>query len=210
MIISKIRMNRQFKSLSNLLSLRETGSLSSKVSVILGLSLALSSKGFCFPKQIGGMDLVRGHSVQVDFKQARLATVVLFLSSRCPCSASHQITLEKLSKEFTPQGFRFVGVHSNADEEEGIAKEYFKNSGLTFPVIQDRKCGIADALGAFKTPHVFVLGSDGEVLFQGGVDNSHISNQANKHYLKDALALIAEGKKPSQKEVRVLGCEIRR
>jgi peroxiredoxin len=135
---------------------------------------------------------------------------MMFLSIRCPCSASHQSTLESLSKEFSSKGFRFIGVHSNADEEIDLAKDYFKKSGLTFPVIQDDHTQIADTWGAFKTPHAFVLDSEGEILFKGGVDNSHIAKAADKHYLRDALVLLVEGKKPAQKEVRVLGCEIRR
>ena len=215
--VPNIRQNRQLKFLSNLLF-----SWGVSFGVSCGISVAISQTGFCFleqsnqlgqakhSKKIEGLDLVRGVPVLVEFKQARLGTVVIFLSSRCPCSASHQSTLDRLSKEFASRGFRFVGVHSNADEEVEVARDYFKKSGLTFPVIQDRKSEIADTLGAFKTPHVFVLGTDGEILFQGGVDNSHISNLADKQYLRDALALIVDGKKPSQKEVRVLGCEIRR
>jgi hypothetical protein len=212
-IIHKFSGNYQLKFLIDLLLWRPWADLGLKTVVTFGISVAVCQVGFCLPgplKQIDGLDLVRGSLAHVEFKEARLGTVVMFLSSRCPCSASHQSTLDLLSKEFTPQGFRFVGVHSNADEEVGAAREYFKNSGLAFPVIQDRNCGIADALGAFKTPHVFILGSNGEVLFQGGVDNSHVANAANKHYLRDSLALIVDGKKPPQKEVRVLGCEIRR
>jgi len=198
--------------------------------VALALSLGVSSVGVCggglqvqqvvqqvveqvkaepFP-QLSGLDLVRGGLVRVKVRQARLGTVVVFLSMRCPCSASHQSILNQLSQRFTPLGFQFIGVHSNADEEAVAAGEYFRKSGLIFPVIQDNKSKIADTLGAFKTPHVFVLNPEGEVLFQGGVDNSHVALAAQRHYLRDALALIVEGKKPAQKEVRVLGCEIRR
>lgn len=224
-IISNFWINHQLKFLSK--SLWQRSRIFScwilGFILFLGLSLGASRTGYCSkelveageasafkPGSIQGLDLIRGLPRQIDFKEARLGTVVLFLSTRCPCSASHQVTLESLSKKFIPLGFKFVGVHSNADEEVGAAREYFKQSGLTFPVIQDKHTQIADALGAFKTPHVFVLSSEGEILFQGGVDNSHIAQAASKHYLQDALTLIAGGKKPSQKEVRVLGCEIRR
>ncbi|MEO5971568.1 MAG: redoxin family protein [Bdellovibrionia bacterium] len=211
-IIHNIRRNRQLKFLSDLLFWTPWKGLGLKTVITFGITVAMCQMGFCFSelKQIEGLDLIGGSSVRVEFKKARLGTVVMFLSSRCPCSASHQSTLDQLSKEFGPRGFRFVGIHSNADEEVEAAREHFKKSGLAFPVIQDKKSGIADALGAFKTPHVFVLASNGEVLFQGGVDNSHVANAANKHYLQEALAMIVDGKKPSQKEVRVLGCEIRR
>ena len=160
--------------------------------------------------EVSGSDLVQDKEVTFRFSEAQKATVVAFLSTRCPCSASHQSVLNQLTRDFGTQGFRFVGIHSNANEDLKEAREFFGKSGLAFPVVHDPHSKLADQLKAFKTPHVFVVSPKAEVLFEGGVDNSKSSEKATQHYLKEALAAISLGKNPPEKAVRVLGCEIKR
>src|SRR5262245_49472173 len=43
-------------------------------------------------------------------------TVVAFLSTRCPCTASYLARLDSLLRQFGERSVRFVGVNSNANE----------------------------------------------------------------------------------------------
>jgi peroxiredoxin len=178
--------------------------------LLFSIAFLFSQTSYAIPTLISGVDLSGGEPVQVSLQKPKLGTVVVFLSSKCPCSASHQATLRELAKEFEKDGFNFVGVNANTNEDIDLAREHFKNAKLGFPVIRDEKAKIADEFSAFKTPHVFVVSPKLEVLFQGGVDNSKLVERANRHYLRDALIAIREGKEPAEKNVRVLGCEIKR
>lgn len=157
---------------------------------------------------IEGPDLLKETMVQLDPKAEPKPAVVVFLSAVCPCSASHEPTLTHLSKEFP--AFRFVGIHSNVDESVAMARQHFVKAALPFPIIQDNHARIASELGAFKTPHAFIFSRSGEILYTGGVDNSHFAERASKHYLKEALVAIASGREPAEKENRTLGCIIKR
>jgi len=181
----------------------------SNIGLILS-SLLVSSPVWALPTEISGFNLSQRSKVQVSLKEAKLATVVVFLSAKCPCSASHQPVLNEMAKEFEKAGIRFVGVHSNANEDSKLSEEYFKNAALSFPVVRDEKAKLADQFEAFKTPHVFVVSPKLEILYQGGVDNSKLVEKASRHYLKEALLAIRDGKSPPEKNVRVLGCEIKR
>ncbi|MFZ9595760.1 MAG: redoxin family protein [Bdellovibrionia bacterium] len=180
------------------------------VLVLLFWTALVSQVSFALPERLVGFDLVQGQTLDLPWSSPHRATVLIFLSSKCPCSASHEPALEALYHEFSPQGVRFLGIHSNADEPSDVAHEHFKIAGLSFPVLQDSGAAIATELGAYKTPHVYLLNSKHEILFQGGVDNSHVAKAATRFYLKEALTAVISGKKPDPKEVRVLGCEIRR
>jgi alkyl hydroperoxide reductase subunit AhpC len=162
------------------------------------------------PQEIAGLDLVSKKSVSIPLTTSGKNTVLVFLSAVCPCSASHEPVLKKLSEEFGSANFRFIGIHSNSDEDIWVAQEHFRKAGISFPVIQDAGAKLADAFGALKTPHVFVLGTKGDVLYQGGVDDSSDAARAKKPYLRDALASIQAGKAPSVRETRSLGCAIKR
>jgi thiol-disulfide isomerase/thioredoxin len=157
--------------------------------------------------ELSGRDLLSGKNITF-FESSKLATAVVFLSSRCPCSRSHEAVLKELAKKY-PE-VRFVGVHSNQNEPNEEAKRYFEKAALPFPVIEDTGAKLADKLSAFKTPHIFVLDPGGNKLFSGGVDDSHLAQNAKKQYLAAALKAISENKKPDPAEVRTLGCIIQR
>ncbi|MCB0406167.1 MAG: redoxin domain-containing protein [Bdellovibrionales bacterium] len=161
------------------------------------------------PTSFGSLDDLSG-GPQVSWKaaQAKKGTVLVFLSSKCPCSASHEKALRKLTKEF--KDFQFLGIHSNQDEKVAVASAYFRKAALPFPVVQDTGAKLADAFRAFKTPHAFLIDPSGEQLFSGGIDDSKDHDRASHHYLKEALEAVRDGGKPNPQRVRALGCVIQR
>jgi len=159
---------------------------------------------------INGIDLLSSQKVDFQLNGTFKASVMVFVSARCPCSASHEIALSELFNTFSKQGFQFIGIHSNTDESIEITKSHFEKSAIPFSVIQDDRAKIADDWGALKTPHVFVVSPHGEILYQGGVDDSHSYRDSKKAYLREALLAIQEGKKPEIALTRSLGCVIKR
>jgi hypothetical protein len=154
-----------------------------------------------------GKDVVSGALVERRFEGIQ-GDVYVFLSSRCPCSKSHESVLKALAKRF-PE-FRFTGVHSNQDEKSEDSQQHFAKAGLPFPVLRDEGARFAEKLGAFKTPHAFVFDARGEKIYEGGVDDSKSALRARRHYLAEALTALREGKRPEIRQTRVLGCEIQR
>lgn len=153
-----------------------------------------------------GPDILTGKDLEIAPKAQ--GTVVVFLSATCPCSNSHVDELKSLAREF-PQ-LAFVGVHSNVDEALSSSQEYFKKIALNFPVLQDDKAKIADEFKALKTPHAFVLSSDGKMIYQGGVSSSHDVKKADRKFLREALNDIKENRSIKTPEGRTLGCAISR
>lgn len=131
-------------------------------------------------------------------------TVVFFLSASCPCTKKNIPYLQSLSSEYPD--FQFLGVHSSANESMEDAKKEFGN--LKFPIAYDKDMKIADQFKATKTPHVFVLDEESEILFHGGVTNSVDPVRAKNFYLKNALEDISGGKEVRQKFAKALGCYI--
>lgn len=162
------------------------------------------------PMKLSGTDVVAGAARELDVAAGKKGTVVAFLSAHCPCSASHETALKALSEEYGTQGFQFIAVHSNLDEDNTMTDAHFRAAALPFPVLQDRDNEYANAFNALKTPHVFVLSPSGDVLYQGGVDDSKKQPEAKKHYLKEVLAALNDGKPAPYAETRTLGCIIKR
>jgi len=146
-----------------------------------------------------------GKIVSIDLKLKK-ATVLIFLSSTCPCSDSHVSIVKSLSKKFTD--FQFVGVHSNYNEDKGKAAEYFKEKDFSFPIIYDAETVIAKKFGALKTPHVFILNNQSEIIYNGSVTDSANAQTAKEQFLEKALVEISNGLTPSTPRKKTLGCYI--
>lgn len=185
--------------------------LKPELSIVFILSFfTVSHQAFALPDKIEGWDLATQKKIDLDLSKSAKNTVVVFLSTQCPCSIGHEPVLKKLATKYQVK-FQFIGIHSAVDAELSKALEHFKQSQLPFPVIQDNNAYFADLFEAYKTPHVFILDSASKkILFQGGVDNSHNPLQATEHYLEDTLFAIHNNQTIRKKEARTLGCAIRR
>jgi thioredoxin-related protein len=155
---------------------------------------------------VGGEDVLTLKPVEI--APGSKGLVVVFLSAICPCSNSHLSELKALATEF-PQ-FHFVGVHSNTDETKATTQDYFRAAALPFPVIQDSAGKLAAEYKANKTPHAFVVNPNGEIVFRGGVSDSHIFSESHHKYLREALTDLHNGRAVATAEVRSLGCAISR
>lgn len=155
------------------------------------------------PQPVNGGGLTSGVDLAPGDKRA---TAVIFVSPDCPCSTSHEPVLKSLAVKYP--AIRFVGVY--AGPEDARTKAHFAKANFPFSLIYDPKYLLADELGALKTPHAFVLDRDRKILYQGGVDDTHDARKATEPYLDRALASVIAGKDPNPREVRTLGCYLRK
>jgi hypothetical protein len=136
--------------------------------------------------------------------------VIVFLSSTCPCSVSHESLLKSLAAEFKQKDFQFFGVLANQSEDRAGAERHFQSADLGFPILLDLQLRLLKELRALKTPHVFILNSKGETVYRGAVTDSHDAPASSKNYLKTALQQIAQGQAVDPRQTRPLGCLIDR
>lgn len=160
------------------------------------------------PTNITGKNILTNENYTWSFTDKKQVLVVVFLSAKCPCSDSHNTELIDLARTY-PQ-FQFIAIHSNPDESLEHSQFYFSKAQLNFPVLQDDNLKWANTLHAKKTPHAFVINSEGIVLYQGGVSSSNKFQNADKKFLRTALMEISENKPVSTPEGRTLGCSISR
>lgn len=159
-------------------------------------------------QEFNGEDVVRQKKYSLKAPLSSEGLVLIFMSAKCPCSASHEPLLKDLSQQF--KDYEFVGIHSNTDENEELTKAHFTASQLPFPILQDNKATLANSLGALKTPHAFVFNKKGELLYSGGVTDSHVGPSAKKFFLREILTALKEKKDLPYHEGRTLGCYIQR
>lgn len=177
-----------------------------------GIVLLILCLFFSRPTQsatLSGVDLYgEAHHFETKTKDEYL--VLIFISSRCPCSLSHEAEIKKLAKHFATKSFEFVGILSNKDEDLQTAQQHFQATKLPFPILNDQQQKLANKFRAYKTPHVFVLNHNSDIVYQGAVSNSRNLNNADEFYLMTSLSQITRNQKIDPKLTRALGCEIYR
>ena len=138
------------------------------------------------------------------------ATVVLFLSSRCPCSGGYDARNKALADAYQSKGVRFVAINSSADETDSEIAAHAKAHGFPFPVLRDADHKLADTLKAQVTPEAFVMDAQGILRYHGRIDDSRDEKAILAHDLRNALDFLLSGQSPKVKSTTPFGCSIAR
>ena len=157
---------------------------------------------------------VAGGSDRVSLARERAsheATVVMFISTRCPVSNAYDERMEDLAKRYGPKGVRFIGINSNVNEPPAEIAAHAREHGFTFPVVKDDRSRTADAYGAQHTPEIFVVDRDGVVRYHGRIDeNRDDPGAVRSPDLKNALDALLAGRAVAVPATKAFGCSIKR
>lgn len=156
----------------------------------------------------------RGALVQsADFADSK-CLVVAFLGTECPLAKMYGPRLQSLALAYKPQGVQFLAINANQQDSVTEIAAYAKELGITFPILKDPGQKVVDQFHATRTPEVFVLSPQGNLLYQGRVDDQYIVGAQRKtpqrEDLKIALDEILAGKPVSLARTEATGCLIGR
>lgn len=162
-----------------------------------------------------------GKSLKAQEQMGKL-TVINFWSTQCPVQKAWDGRLAEIQKEYEGQGVTFLHIDSNSTEigtspedgKEKVAKvrEHLKEKQLPFRVLLDYGNKVADTFDAKTTPHVYVFGKDGRLVYRGLVDDDQKNANAEKrtNHLRDVLGKLVKGEKVEPFATKEQGCSIKR
>ena len=141
------------------------------------------------------------------------ALVLVFIGTDCPIANSYQPALTRLATEYMDRGFPWFLVHSDPDLSAAAAAEHAGKYQIAAPVVLDQDQGLARRAGARFTPEAVVVGTTGEILYRGRIDNTYEAfgkkrARATLHELRDALDAILAGRAIENPTAPVVGCHI--
>jgi peroxiredoxin len=100
---------------------------------------------------------------RVSMRDLRGKVVLInFWATWCAECRPEMPVLERLHREFAPQGFTVIGV--NAREESETVRRYARELGLTFPLLLDPDGKIKALYGVVGIPTTFLVGRDGRAV----------------------------------------------
>ena len=147
--------------------------------------------------------------------------VLEWLNHECPFVGKHYGSghMQKLQKAYTGKGVVWLSVNSSAAGKQGHVTPDQANSlsaqkgAAASAVLLDPEGTVGRAYAAKTTPHMFVIDTAGTVAYQGGIDDTPSTDQADvktaKNYVQAALEALLAGQKVETPSSPPYGCAVK-
>ncbi|GAA4823848.1 thioredoxin family protein [Algivirga pacifica] len=161
---------------------------------------------------------IDGQEYSLESLEDNKGVILIFTCNHCPYAKAYEERIIALDKMYKEKGYPVVAINPNDPEvqpEDSFEKmkERAAEKGFTFPYLLDEKQEVYPVYGATKTPHVFVLEKVEEeyvVRYVGAIDNNYSSaEQADKHYVQDAVDALLAGEEVPMTFTKAIGCSIK-
>lgn len=148
-------------------------------------------------------------------------TILEWTNHHCPFVRKHYDSdnMQTLQKDATAAGHFWLSIVSSAPGKEGHisaeqADEYTRSRGAApTAVILDEDGSIGRAYGARTTPHMFIIDPEGQLVYQGGIDDTRSTDPRDvekaKNYIRAALSDIEAGRAIAEASTRPYGCSVK-
>jgi len=137
--------------------------------------------------------------------------VIDFWGAECPISKQYEPFRKKLHSEWVDRGVYLLAIDSNSTYDAEKIRAVMGERDIDFPILLDKGNVIADRFGALTTPHVYILDRQGQLVYEGAVDDrSWGQKEATVNYIEQALEAILQGQTPPVQRTEPFGCTIER
>jgi peroxiredoxin len=173
------------------------------------MTLALGTEAPAF--DLPGVD-GRSHALE-DYADAPLLALVQSCN-HCPYVQAWEGRMIAIQRDYADRGFRLVAVSSNdADRYPADSFDEMRaraeREGFNFDYLYDEEQAVARALGAERTPEVFLFDRDRRLVYHGAIDDSRDDRSVTRHYLRDALDALLAGDEPAVADTPAVGCTVK-
>ena len=142
---------------------------------------------------------VGGEQVSFESISGDAGTIVLFTCNHCPYVVGSMERITSLAGKVSGQGIGFVAISSNdginyPEDRWERMQQIATKDGYTWPYLHDESQAVAAAWGAERTPEVYLLDSNGIVVYRGRIDDSpRDPRNVTTSELDDAIGELVSG-----------------
>ena len=147
--------------------------------------------------------------------------VLEWLNFECPFVGKHYGSgnMQALQEKYTDEGVVWLSIVSSAPGKQGyyppdeMVKQKKRHNGNMTAILMDPDGTVGKTYGATVTPHMYVINSDGELVYRGGIDDKPTTDEADiegaTNYVDRALTAVMNGEEVSPKQAKPYGCTIK-
>jgi peroxiredoxin len=143
-------------------------------------------------------------------------TVVLeWFNPGCPIVQKHHKlnkTMKETYDQFKDDDVVWLAINSGAKGKQGYGKEVnakaAKDWKIEYPILLDESGKVGRAYGAKTTPHMYIISSDGLLVYKGAIDNKR-KDAGEENYVELALKQHLSGETVETASTRSYGCAVK-
>ena len=132
----------------------------------------------------------------------------------CPFVVRHyrEGTMKSLANNYRDQSVVWLAVNTTKTNTAEKSRRWTAEKELPYPTLIDADGKLGKVYGAKTTPHMFVIGKDGKLVYTGAVDddpNGEKAKQEREQYLVNAITAALAGEAPARKVTKPYGCSVK-
>lgn len=147
--------------------------------------------------------------------------VLEWINHDCPFVRKHYNSgnMQKLQKHYTEAGVVWLSISSSAPGNQGHylpddANRLTQEKGAhPTAVLLDSDGNVGHLYGAQTTPHMFVINTEGRLIYQGAIDNVKSTDiediDGAVNYVQEVLDAALAGKDVEMKSTKSYGCSVK-
>jgi peroxiredoxin len=158
-----------------------------------------------------------------DGKEFKLAdfkgkiVVLEWINRQCPFVRYHyekKSTMQKLAAKYKKdKKVVWLAIDSTNFHKTADNKKFAEKNKIKHPILDDSTGKIGRAYHATNTPHMFIINTDGNIVYNGAVDNAPLGrvpkNKEYVNYVDKALGELTSGKTVSIAKTKPYGCTVK-
>lgn len=139
--------------------------------------------------------------------------VLEWINPDCPFVKRHYEakTMTTTANKYKDKDVVWLAINTTHYMGKDKYKEWIKTHNLSYPILDDHEGTVGKMYGAKTTPHMFIVGKDGKLVYQGGVDDDNAGDKGKSaiNYIDQALAELTVDKPVSVATTRPYGCSVK-
>jgi peroxiredoxin len=141
--------------------------------------------------------------------------VLEWFNKDCPFVAKHYKTghMNGLATKYAANGVVWLAINSSDAITNDLNKAAAAEWKIDRPILNDANGTAGNAYGAVTTPAMYIINTDGKVVYEGAIDNRADTETESlsvaKNYVVQALDEVLAGKPVSEPFTKSYGCGIK-
>ena len=139
--------------------------------------------------------------------------VLEWTNPECPYVQRHykEKTMTTLAGKFKSDDVVWLAIDSSSFVTDADLKSWISQNSIPYPILNDAKGTVGHEYDATNTPEMFIIGKDGNLLYEGAIDNDRDGDKGadRVNYVNQALSQILAGKPVSVPQTKPYGCTVK-
>jgi len=159
---------------------------------------------------------VSGKEMSLADLKGQNGLLVVFSCNTCPFVIAWENRYATIAEICRKKGIGMVAVNSNEANRDGVdsleeMKQRARDKGYAFAYVVDKNSDLANAMGATRTPHVYLFDRKLKLAYRGAIDDSSQDvAEVKSPYVVSAVNALAAGEEIGVKSTKSIGCSIKR